>query len=123
MSSRKSGTHRVAAAATINSSDLNSILSLASVSLSHALKGKSPPPKADRAAAQERIDRMRDMDTQRLKEKVSKGDADEEQVTALVKELCAWQRRTFNALLPLSLSHTHLHTRTHGFKSPQPIFF
>ena len=85
----RAGSHRGAAAMTINASDLSSILSLAQNPLSHALRGLSPPAKPDTSAAAARVDRMKALDTQRLKEKVEKGDADEEQVAALVKELCA----------------------------------
>jgi hypothetical protein len=90
MASRGSTQHRAAAAATITANDLTSILGLANVPLQHALRGAEAPSAPDRSAALARVDRMRALDTQRLKEKVAKGDADEEQVTALVKELCAF---------------------------------
>ena len=99
--------HRAAAPATISSNDLNSILGLASVPLQYALRGAAAPAAPDRTAALQRVDRMRALDTQRLKEKVAKGDADEEQVTALVKELCAfapacaWPPRAPQVLFPL----------------------
>jgi hypothetical protein len=82
--------HRAAAPATISASALTSILGLASVPLTYALRGAAAPAAPDRTAALERVDRMRALDTQRLAEKVAKGDADEEQVEAMVKELCAW---------------------------------
>ena len=82
---------------------MTSLLSLAKAPLSQALRGADAPPKSDRTLAIERIDRMRALDTQRLKEKVEKGDADEEQVTALVKELCACLLAPLCCALPLSL--------------------
>ena len=113
-------TPRAAAAATIHASDLDSILSLASVPLSYALRGASAPAPADRTEAQARIERMRALDTQRLKEKVAKGDADEEQVTALVKEMCAWPARAPcpRPILPPPAQRLLTHPPTHP---PHPL--
>ena len=74
---------------TINSSELDLVRSLATKPLK--LKGADVGPGASESARQEalaRRDKMQKLDTQKLKEKVSKGAADEEQVEMLVEEMC-----------------------------------
>jgi len=63
------------------------------VPLTYALRGAAAPAAPDRTAALERVDRMRALDTQRLAEKVAKGDADEEQVEAMVKAVLEQEGR------------------------------
>jgi len=73
---------------TISSNDLAFITSLAQAPLRRALSGvDAPPPKDTRTAAQ-RKEFMIKLDTQKLKDKVEKGAADEEQVQLLVNEMC-----------------------------------
>jgi len=74
---------------TISSSDLDFVRSLATrpIKLKGAESGASVSDEARRDALSRR-EYMQKLDTEKLREKVSKGDADEEQVEVLVSELC-----------------------------------
>lgn len=84
------------AAATISSDYLNTVKAVAQQPLRNALMGSPPvprPPRFDAEVAEERKERMRALDMQRLQEKVAAGAADEEQVVAIAKTLGASLRR------------------------------
>ena len=98
------------AAATISSDYLNTVKAVAQQPLRNALMGSPPvprPPRFDAEVAEERKERMRALDMQRLQEKVAAGAADEEQVVAIAKTLGASSRRAAPAPSPpLFLPHT-----------------
>ena len=75
------------AAMTITSDYLSSVKAVALQPLKSALQGKPPPPLRDTTLAEERKERMRAMDMQRLQEKVAAGAADKEQVVAIAATL------------------------------------
>jgi hypothetical protein len=77
---------------TISADYLTTVKAVAQQPLKSALMGSPPaprPPRFDPAAAEERKERMRTLDMQRLQEKVAAGAADEEQVVAIAATLGA----------------------------------
>lgn len=73
---------------TISANDLAFITSLAQAPLRRALSGTDAPPTKDTRSAAERKEFMLKLDTQKLKDKVEKGAADEEQIQQLASEMC-----------------------------------
>ena len=73
---------------TISANDLAFITSLAQAPLRRALSGADAPPLKDTRSAVERKEFMIKLDTQKLKDKVEKGAADEEQIQQLASEMC-----------------------------------
>ena len=100
---------------TISSNDLAFITSLAQAPLRRALSGADAPPAKDLTQAAQRKEFMLKLDTQKLKDKVEKGAADEEQVQLLVTEMCEClpAEGVFFCFLSQSLLLTHICMHKH----------